>query len=146
MKTEDNMQHKIGEYLFDSDRLIVYKGNVDQKTTILIDEVYSGSNTDNQAKLELEQHNADKMKMDRIATDKIGICLTYNCNLRCNYCGYSSTNSDKNELQFENIQAFIKDAIRKRAIRKLITKKNSLYKYILLAAENLHIIGNCSQR
>ena len=31
------MQHKIGEYLFDSDRLIVYKGNVDQKTTILID-------------------------------------------------------------------------------------------------------------
>ena len=58
------MQHKIGEYLFDSDRLIVYKGNVDQKTTILIDEVYSGSNTDNQAKLELEQHNADKMKMD----------------------------------------------------------------------------------
>lgn len=124
MKTEDNMQHKIGEYLFDSDRLIVYKGNVDQKTTILIDEVYSGSNTDNQAKLELEQHNADKMKMDRIATDKIGICLTYNCNLRCNYCGYSSTNSDKNELQFENIQAFIKDAIRKRAIRKLITKKN----------------------
>lgn len=116
--------HKIGEFIFDSNRLIAYKGKIDEDTLKEIDSVFGYSDADNEAILELQQYNANKMQMERIATDSIGICLTYNCNLRCNYCGYASTNNDKNELQFKDIESFIKDAIVKKSIRKLITKKD----------------------
>ena len=72
--------HTIGNYVFDSSRLIIYKS--DYKSVLS----------------DLTKVNPDEMHMDKIAINNIGICLTYNCNLRCNYCGYSSAEQDKNNL------------------------------------------------
>lgn len=116
--------HKIGEYTFDSERLIMYKSDIDKKflndiaSALPVDAKYEGVIS------ELMRQTVTGTHLGRIAINSIGICTTNNCNLRCNYCGFSSTERDKSKLPLQDIEAFIKDAIRKRTIRKLITKQN----------------------
>lgn len=110
-------------YIFDSNRLLIYKVDSNSSMIDLINSSY-----DNEYKAskpqELFQVNPDKMHMNRIAINQAGICLTYNCNLRCRYCGYSSNEQDTNKLQLDDIKLFIKDIIMRRTIKKLITKKD----------------------
>ncbi|MDR2719803.1 MAG: radical SAM protein [Nitrososphaerota archaeon] len=118
------IMHIVSNYIFDSGRLIIYKSNVDKEP---IDAINSAFEIDVDYKTilsDLTRLNSDEMHMDKIAINEIGICLTYNCNLRCNYCGYSSSDRDKYKLQLSDVKIFIKDSIKKRAIKKLLTKKN----------------------
>ena len=116
--------HIIDDYVFDSDRLLVYKLDIDKEIIDAIKKTFPGDLDYKTVMSELSDLNSNEMCMDKIAINDIGICLTYNCNLRCTYCGYSSTDRDNNKLQFKDIEAFIKDIIEKRTIKKLITKKN----------------------
>lgn len=112
--------YKIGDYIFDSERLLVYNNGIHHNTlNAVIDAMCEKEN----AMPELLRHDPDKMHADKVTTNLAGICLTYNCNLRCNYCGYSSANSDDNKLQISDVEAFIKDIIKKRAIRKYLFKE-----------------------
>ena len=114
------MIYTIGDYKFDSERFIIYQSNIDQN---VIEKNFT-HNSDDTVLQELMKQNPDEMCMDKIAIDNAGICLTYNCNLRCKYCGYSSTSDDTNKLDFCDIKIFLADIIKKRTIKKLITKKN----------------------
>jgi radical SAM protein with 4Fe4S-binding SPASM domain len=118
------IMHTIGNYVFDSDRLIIYKSDRNTETIGMINTAFEIDGDYEKVLSSLTGLNSDEMHMDKIAINEIGICLTYNCNLRCNYCGYSSTDKDKHKLQLSDVKIFIKDSLKKRAIKKLLTKKN----------------------
>ena len=90
--------HTIGNYVFDSSRLIIYKSDIHKETVDIINAAFPNDPDYKSVLSDLTKVNPDEMHMDKIAINNIGICLTYNCNLRCNYCGYSSAEQDKNTL------------------------------------------------
>lgn len=110
------------DYVFDPQRLLIYRENIDKDTIDKINSSYDYKHiipTPYDLKM-----NPDKMQMDNIAIDRAGICLTYNCNLRCRYCGYSSNERSAYRLQLEDVEEFVRDIIMRRTIKVLITKKN----------------------
>lgn len=116
--------YKIGDYIYDSDRLIVYKDDVSKEEIEIINDIVEKDDVDKAARTGLMSLNADEMSMDKITINEIGICLTYNCNLRCTYCGFSSTNENEDTLKISDVEACIKDIILKYTIKKLITGKS----------------------
>ena len=119
------MYHTIGNYLFDSSRLVIYRADIGKEIVEILNSTLEPDPDYDSVFHDLLCINPDEMKMDKIAIDNIGICLTYNCNLRCNYCGYSSTDNDINNLQLSDVEKFIKDILKKRTIKKLISKKDA---------------------
>ena len=117
--------HSIGDYIFDSERMIVYKAGESQEFIDRINTIYNCDDKFQQTLSQLLTKNPDKMSMNKIAIDSAGICLTYNCNLRCTYCSNSSGNTDRHRLEIQDIILFLKDIIRKKIIKKLLTKSNS---------------------
>ncbi len=115
----DYTLHAIDDYIFDSERLILYKSEENLSKLILKE-----CNCTNGEKFNETLHEiSNKVNTNRIAINVIGICLTYNCNLRCNYCGFSSVDGDQHKLQLDDIKAFVDDALIKRTVKKLITQK-----------------------
>lgn len=108
-------------YLFDPKRLLIYSADANtEKISKAYDNKYRPSEP-----FDL-QADPDAMSMDKIAINRVGICLSYNCNLRCRYCGYSSDEQNANKLQLEDIKLFIKDIIVRRTIKKLLSRKDEL--------------------
>ena len=75
--------HIIDDYVFDSDRLLVYKLDIDKEIIDAIKKTFPGDLDYKTVMSELSDLNSNEMCMDKIAINDIGICLTYNCNLRC---------------------------------------------------------------
>lgn len=112
------MINKIGEYIFDSDRLIFYKADLSDENVEDINKKVAI--TDNYEELKLNLHNLNPEKMiNNSSMDLIGICLTYNCQLRCDYCGYSSSEGHKELLTPADVEAFVIKAIKHRKIKKI---------------------------
>lgn len=116
--------HKFGEYLFDSNRLLFYNENISKEDLDIVYNQIDSNDHNSKVLNELVRQNEHKTPLEKIAVNSMGICLTFNCNLRCNYCGYSSTDRDNNRLQPSDIDAFVKDIIKKKVIKNLITKQN----------------------
>lgn len=114
----------INDYIFDSKRLLVYKNGTPQETIDALNSAFADDNRYEVGSSELGKLNSNEMNMKKVAISNAGICLTNNCNLRCTYCGYSSSDNDKNRLELRDVEVFVKDIIQKRTIKKLITKKN----------------------
>lgn len=118
--------YTIGGYIFDPDRLILYKEDMsDKDIKIINNEIYSNEDSYEKVYSSLIQINSDEMCMDKVDIDSCGIIPSYNCNLRCRYCAYSSKENSEFCLQFKQVQVFIKDIIRRKTINKLITKQNT---------------------
>lgn len=114
--------HNIEGYIFDPKRMLIYSENVPNE---IIEEFNSNYDENNKFTVPYCMSlDARSMKMDVIAINRAGICLTYNCNLRCKYCGYSSNEEHRQELQIEDVKAFTKDLVVRRTIMKLLSKKD----------------------
>lgn len=116
--------YTIENYTFDSNCLLLYNSTIDKVTLdsfiqpLEIDDIY------NEAHTTLSRLHSEDMQMNKIAINMLGIIPTYNCNLRCSYCGYSSKEDDKNKLKISQVKQFISDIIKKRTIKKLIYHNN----------------------
>lgn len=119
--SKEVVMHYINEFLFDSARLLLFRDTVSEDTILNVTREYDRDASAQPLDL---QFNADEMSMDTFALSSAGICLSFNCNLRCRYCGYSSEENDPNMLQFEDVKVFIRDIVRRRTIKKLITQKD----------------------
>ena len=112
--------HTIGNFIFDSHNLLLYDATINREKldgfvqSPEFDKVY------NDARITLSKLNSEDLKMNKIAINMLGIIPTYNCNLRCTYCGYSSKENDKNILDINKVKLFVRDIIKKRTIKKLI--------------------------
>ena len=111
--------HLINGYIFDPDRLIFYKENSSIELAGIISR--SIEKTDNyvQLKAVLDSYDKDMMSVAQNNIELIGVCLTYDCQLRCNYCSYSSGERNYNLLTCEDVVAFVVEAIKKRKIYQM---------------------------
>lgn len=116
--------YTIENYIFDSNGLLLYDATINRENleglvqSPEIDEIY------NDAHNTFSKLNSEDMEMSKIAINMLGIIPTYNCNLRCSYCGYSSKENDKNKLDINQVKLFVSDIIKKRTIKKLIYRTN----------------------
>jgi radical SAM protein with 4Fe4S-binding SPASM domain len=53
----------------------------------------------------------------------IGICLTYNCQLRCNYCSFASGEGKGGSLSIADAMAFVTKTMKDIVVNKLLTRK-----------------------
>lgn len=111
-------------YFFDLKRMLVYESNTSNTEIELINKTVQ---PDKEESVALKQPYITNFKKrpQGIIANSMGICPTYNCNLRCSYCGYSSSDTDMNDLQMEDIRVFVKEVIRKNKIKNLISKTSA---------------------
>ena len=60
--------------------------------------------------------------------NEINICPTYNCNFRCLYCDASSVEGSNLVLSIEDIQGFVRDAIKRWKMGRIINKNKEKLK------------------
>ena len=77
-------------YKFDSERLIVYDSSLADDEIAVINQHISKDSDEKLFEDSLSKYNQEA-ELFRVAVSAFGICTTYKCNLRCAYCGYSST-------------------------------------------------------
>lgn len=112
--------YSIENYTFDSKSLLLYDSMVNKDSLCAVSKLLETDETYNEAHETLGRLNSESMKMNKIAINMFGIVPTYNCNLCCSYCGYSSGDNDKNKLEMSQVELFVRDIIKKRTIKKLI--------------------------
>ena len=100
--------HIVGNYIFDPDRLILYKSDLDKEIISLINSSFKSCSNYEYVLSQINQIDAQNMRMKKIAINTIGIVPTFKCNLHCGYCGYSSTDYDANDLQISDVITFAK--------------------------------------
>lgn len=113
--------HQVNGFLFDPVRLLLFRDTVSEDDIFDVMQLYDRRIS--APPLDL-QFKPNEMSMSAFALNSAGICLSFNCNLRCQYCGYSSEENNTGILQLEDIQVFVRDIIRRRAVKKLITKRD----------------------
>ena len=118
------MYHYIGNYIFDSERLIFYPKDAAQSVITEINTICRKTDNYEELKSCLDKLDKTKMSAKNKPINLIGICLTYNCQLRCNYCSYSSTSGNQDLLSVKDILVFVKEAIKKRKIYQFIDKND----------------------
>jgi len=117
------MEHVIGDYIFESDKMIIFNKDIQEKKkeNIL-------SSFDNTCKFQDEfdylvsEESKQKSFQYRIVQGA-GIALSFNCGLRCNYCSQSSHEGMFESITDEDIASFIKDIVFKKVIASIAMKE-----------------------
>ena len=120
--------HILGNYVFDSKRLLFVQMDMYEEYLKKIDYyIHESDNFDDLAK-QLLDFDENGMTAKNKQINQIGISLTYNCNLRCTYCSYSSETCNSDELTIDDIIAFVAEAIKQKKIYNTfrIEKDNKL--------------------
>lgn len=115
--------HNLGEYIYDPDRLIFYKSNLGSEVVEKICNHIERNNDYEELKEKLENYDANAVKLRPGALSRAGICLTDNCNFRCDYCSETSSEMNKGSLELEDVLTFINDVMKRWTINKFITEK-----------------------
>lgn len=119
------MVYNIRDFIFDSDRQILYRNNVNEQEIKYINSmVPSNAEMYDKTYSVLSKINSQKMCMNKVEIDTCGIMPTYNCNLRCEYCAYSSGGSNCVSVNIDDVKVFFKDIIKRKVIKRLISKHN----------------------
>lgn len=118
----------IGNYIYDAKRLIFYRSDYSEATINRIETTIKPNDDYVKLKSYLDSFDANNMKFHVHGLNEAGICLTRNCNLKCNYCIDSSGNGYQNELSVEDIMIFIKEMLKLRALHKLVNKDAAPFK------------------
>lgn len=67
------IMHTIGNFVFDSSRLIIYKSDIDKETVDIINATFPNDPDYKSVLSSLTKFNPDEMHMDKIAINDIGI-------------------------------------------------------------------------
>ena len=108
--------HKIDNLIYDPARLILYSADIDRR--IIEDNVPQDDDfLDMKERIDRIDSSSMIDPKYRFPTDG-GICLTYKCQLRCEYCSFCSTNESKFQINQDDINKFIKYLIKNIIINK----------------------------
>lgn len=130
MRGQSLSMHIFGEYIFDPDRLVFYRSNLDAETIAQIHTHIGVDNDYESVRKMLNAHDASEIRIRPGALKRAGICLTNNCNFRCNYCSASSLEGNVESIRIEDVLVFISDVMKRWTVNKLIAKSDdplSLY-------------------
>ncbi|MCI5745256.1 MAG: radical SAM protein [Erysipelotrichaceae bacterium] len=70
-----------------------------------------------------KNYDIEKINFDNIFTNRCGICLTDLCQLRCNYCAFSSCDSG-DTIDINNIRSYVLYFFKKIKIFNMVNKTN----------------------
>ena len=122
--------HKIKNYIFDPNRLIFYKNGIDSNLKSKINILIEDNSRFELLQQNLRDYNPSAVKSKGLLPSSGGICLTYNCQLRCNYCSFSSEEDSTLVLDEKDIELYTDYLIKNIYIKKLTTgKKSKLHVY-----------------
>jgi len=66
--------------------------------------------------------NPEKMKLNYIYPNAVGICLTDSCQFRCNYCSFSSTNEGAT-IDFAKFRVFVDYFFKNEIVKQIFTNR-----------------------
>ena len=115
--------YKIEDCSFDHERLIIYKSTVSDQLVVEAKSIIDAKEDESAKILSHLEKSQNRKQIKGIGAVACGICITYKCNLRCTYCGYSSTDDSEHSLSMVDIEIFIDGMLKKWAINKLITNE-----------------------
>ena len=95
------MLFRVNDYIYDSNREILYKRGVSITHKRGIIRKYD---------TDIAELKSKKIiSFDRKLVKKAGIVLTANCNLRCNYCSQCSVEGYQEKIDIQAIRLFVDD-------------------------------------
>ncbi len=124
------MKYPVSDYIFDTERLIFYRPSLDEDTLSAIESAIPVNGRYEVLSAYISGFNPDEMSTKRIFPYEGGICLTYKCQLRCNYCSFRSQEENQLTLTEADIRAYAAYLMKNIALRKLVNgqpKKLHLY-------------------
>lgn len=113
------MEYALEEYIYDSERMILYRNSLEQEKIDLLRELYK-TNIYYDEIYDRWLSSLDSLSYKNHLNTQFGICLTYNCQLRCTYCGYSSQENNTTSLTLTDIEAFTIHIIKNIKIKKML--------------------------
>lgn len=112
--------HSIGEYMYDPERLIFYKKDLSSEAVAEILENIAVNDKHTEHMDILNGMDASSAVSRERKINLIGVCLTYNCQLRCNYCSYSSEEGKEDFLKSDDVLALVVEAIKRWKMHCLV--------------------------
>ena len=107
--------------------MLFYPEGLNKEKIKLINDVYQNTDPVDQIKKHLSGVDFENLSATSRYPTTGGICLTYNCQLRCNYCSFCSNESCDSELTIEDVDAFVSYLLRNILIVILtVGKQNTL--------------------
>lgn len=115
------MIFRINDYFFDTSCCILYPSDIEKNKILEFIEDFE-KNFDKTRKI-LFSKDASNNINTRIAFDSCGVMPTYNCNLHCKYCAYSSGENKYNiDVNLNAAKIFLEDMIKRKAYESFATQ------------------------
>lgn len=118
------MEYRFGEWQFNPEHLVLYRDdcNRDELTKLF-------RALDVRRKCNI----VDKLLHESLCLENIragvwnpiGICPTYSCDLRCNYCGYSSEAKKTMPVEMRTVEVFLADVIKRYIVSRHLKRINT---------------------
>lgn len=118
--------HKINNFIFDPTKLILYSDSVENK---LIDQNIPNVDDYLESRWRLEKiPKSSIINQELHLPTEGGICLTYKCQLHCEYCSFKSTKYSRYQIQQQDINQFINYLIKNIIILNFSTNEKKKLK------------------
>lgn len=118
--------HKINNFIFDPTKLILYSDSVEKK---LIDQNIPNVDDYLESRWRLEKiPKSSIINQELHLPTEGGICLTYKCQLHCEYCSFKSTKYSRYQIQQQDINQFINYLIKNIIILNFSTNEKKKLK------------------
>lgn len=117
------MLYNIGSFKFDSDRMILLNSDITKEDYSYVCNAIESDNSYENELLFLRKSLSNNVNMNNKVIKNAGIILTFNCNLRCNYCSQNSEDGSTNEITIEDIEVFVRDVVKKRIVSSVFLNK-----------------------
>lgn len=118
------MEFIISDFILDTDRLIIYPATLSKEDKELICTCVTANDNYDELCGRLSRLDADHMNAEKCLPPTAGICLTYRCQLNCNYCSFCSRESGT-ELELGDVIVFINFLLKRHLVRQIAAKQKS---------------------
>ena len=124
--------HEVGEYIYDASRLVLYRKSLGNSAVSLIGKTVPAEDENIPVVQRLLNMDSENASFQTKFFTRAGLCLTYNCNLRCSYCSDSSKEGGES-LSLNHIETFFGEVMKRWKIRSILDRdkaEKKLYVFI----------------
>lgn len=111
--------HIVGDYIYDSSRLVLYRKDLGSEAVHAIEDLVPEEDENVPVVQKLSVMNPDNVSYQTIFITRAGLCLNFNCNLRCVYCSDSSREGNQS-LSLNHVDIFIGEVMKRWKIRRVL--------------------------
>lgn len=111
--------HEVGDYIYDSSRLLLYRKTLRAQDISVIDRIVLPEDENTPVVHRLLRMDPENASFQTKFFTRAGFCLTYNCNLRCAYCSDSSKEGGTS-LSLDHIETFFAEVMKRWKIRSIL--------------------------